>query len=192
MNIHDERGRRGRWIEFLQNLDIHLSHMSGKSPELSMVDYLSKVSHESIVDDEISHGSICKTSLKQVEEPPARMGIECIKTEQRSHFPELLDAFKTDDAKANACKIVPDDTIDVKVLDRISIDSRGLMVMTFNGGRRKKNALFGIKEVKRIVIPPGIGKQVMEICHSAGLGGHMGIEWTWQRVEFVLLEKDER
>ena len=52
--------------------------------------------------------------------------------------------------------MVPDDTIDVKVLDRISIDSRGLMVMTFNGGRRKKNALFRIKEIKRIVIPPRI------------------------------------
>ena len=153
MNIHDER-RRGRWIEFLQNFDIHLIHRSGKSPELSMVDYLSRVSHESIVDDEISHGSICKTSLKQVEEPPARMGIERIKTEQRNHFPELLDAFETDDAKANARKMVPDDTIDVKVLDRVSIDSRGLMVITFNGGRRKKNALFGIKEIKRIVIPP--------------------------------------
>ena len=154
MNIHDERGRRGRWIEFLQNFNIHFIHRSGKSPELSMADYLSRVSHESFADDEISHGSICKTSLKQLEEPPARMGIECIKTEQRNHFPELLDAFETDDAKANARKMVPDDTIDVKVLDRVSMDSRGLMVMTFNGGRRKKNALFGIKEIKRIVIPP--------------------------------------
>ena len=153
MNIHNERGKRGRWIEFLQNFDIHLIHRSGKSPELSMADYLSRVSYESIVDDEISHRSICKTSLEQVEEPPARMGIECIKTEQRNHFPELLDAFETDDVKANARKMVPDDTIDVKVLDRVSIDSRGLMVMTFNGGRRKKNALFGIKEIKRIVIP---------------------------------------
>ena len=182
MNIHHVRGRRGRWIEFLQDFDIHLIHRSGKSPELSMADYLSRISHESIVDDEISHGPICKTSLKQVEEPPAWMGIECIKTEQRNHFPELLDAFETDGVKANARKMVPDDTIDVKVLDRVSIDSRGLMVMTFNGGRRKKNVLFGIKEIKRIVILPGIRKQAMEICYSAGLGGHMGIERTWQRV----------
>ena len=46
MNIHDEKGRRGRWIEFLQNFDIRLMHRSGKSPELSMADYLSRVSHE--------------------------------------------------------------------------------------------------------------------------------------------------
>ena len=117
-----------------------------------------------------------------MDEPPARVGIDCIKTEQRSLSPELLDAFETDDVKANAREMVPDDTIDVKVLDRISIHSRGLMVMTFNGGRRKKNALFGIKEIKRIVIPPGIRKKAMEICHSAGLAGHMGIQGTWQRV----------
>ena len=55
MNIHDERGRRGRWIEFLHNFNIHLIHRSGKSPELSMAGYLSRVSHKSIVDDEISH-----------------------------------------------------------------------------------------------------------------------------------------
>ena len=182
MNIHDERGRRGRWIEFLQNFDIQFIHRSGKSPELSMADYLSRVSHESIVDDKISQASMCKTSMEQVEEPPVRMGIDSIKREQRKHFPELLDVFKTDDAKSKAHKMVPGDTIDEKVLDRISIDSRGLMVMTFNGGRRKKSALFGVKEIKRIVIPPGIRKQAMEICHSAGLGGHMGIERTWQRV----------
>ena len=88
--------------------------------------------------------------MKQVDEPPAPMGIECMKTEQRKYFPKLLDTFETDDAKADARKMVPDDTIDAKALDRIS---RGLKVMTFNGGRRKKNVLFGIKEIKRIVIP---------------------------------------
>ena len=57
------------------------------------------------------------------------------------------------------------------------------MIMTFNGDRRKKRALFGVKEIKRIVIPLGIRKEAMEICHSVGLDGHMGIEGTWQRVK---------
>ena len=154
MNIHDERGRTGRWIEFFQNFYIQFIHRSEKSPELSMADYLSRVSHESIVDDKISNGYICKTNVEQVEPPPERIGIDSIKREQRKHFPELLDAFKTDDAKTNARNMVPGDTIDEKVLNRISVDSRGVMVMTFNGGRRKKDALFGVKEIKRIVIPP--------------------------------------
>ena len=187
MNIHDERGRRGRWIEFLQNFDIHLIHRSRNSPELSMADYLSRVSHESIVDNEISHGSICKTSLKQVEEPLARMWIECIKIEQRNHFPELLDAFETDDAKANARKMIPDDTIDVKVLDRVSIDSRGLMVMTFNEGRRKKNALFEIKEIKRIVIPRN-----KETSHGDMSFSRLGWSYGYRADMATLLERDVR
>ena len=56
------------------------------------------------------------------------------------------------------------------------------MVVMFNGGRRKKNAAFGVKNINRIVIPPGIRKQAMKICHSSGFGVHMGIERTWQRV----------
>ena len=120
--------------------------------------------------------------MQQVEEPSSRMGIECIKRQQRKHFPELLDALKTGDAKVDAQKMVPDDTMDMKVLDRITLDSRGLMVIMFNGGRRKKSAAFGVKSINRIVIPPGIRKQAMKICHSSGFGGHMGVERTWQRV----------
>ena len=86
-----------------------------------MADYLSRVSHESIVDDKISNGYIRKTNVEQVEAPPERIGIDSIKREQRKHFPELLDAFKTDDAKTNARNMVPGDTIDEKVLDRISV-----------------------------------------------------------------------
>ena len=180
MNIHDEKGRRGRWIEFLQNFDIRLMHRSGKSPELSMADYLSRVSHEPIGNNEEIHRSVCKSSMQQVEEPSSRMGIECIKRQQRKHFPELLDALKTGDAKVDAQKMVSDDTMDMKVLDRIALDSHGLMVIVFNGGRRKKSAAFGVKSINRIVIPPGIRKQAMKICHSSGFGGHMGVERTWQ------------
>ena len=178
MNIHDEKGRRGRWIEFLQNFDIRLMHRSGKSPELLMADYLSRVSHEPIGNNEEIHRSVCKSSMQQVEEPSSRTGIECIKRQQRKHFPELLDSLKTGDAKVDAQKMVPDDTMDMKVLDRITLDSRGLMVIMFNGGRRKKSAAFGVKSINRIVIPPGIRKQAMKICHSSGFGGHMGVERT--------------
>ena len=176
MNIHDEKGRRGRWIEFLQNFDIRLMHRSGKSPELSMADYLFRVRHEPIGNNEESHGSMCKISMQQLEEPSSRTGIECIKRQQRKHFPELLDALKTGDAKVDAQKMVPDDTMNMKVLDRISLDSRGLMVVMFNRGRRKKSAAFGVKNINVIVIPPGIRKQAMKICHSSGFGGHMDIQ----------------
>ena len=56
-------------------------------------------------------------------------------------------------AEAAVLKI-PDHNKEFTLIDRISVDSRGVMVMTFNGGRRKKDALFGVKEIKRIAIPP--------------------------------------
>ena len=43
LDAHDQNGRRGRWIEQLQQYDINPIHKAGKSPELSMADYLSRV-----------------------------------------------------------------------------------------------------------------------------------------------------
>ena len=43
LDPHDQNGRRGRWIELLQQYEINPIHKAGKSPELSMADYLSRV-----------------------------------------------------------------------------------------------------------------------------------------------------
>ena len=39
----DERGRRGRWIDFLQQFHIRPVHRAGKHPDMTMADYLSRV-----------------------------------------------------------------------------------------------------------------------------------------------------
>ena len=39
----DERGRRGRWIDFLQQFQIRPIHRAGKHPDMTMADYLSRV-----------------------------------------------------------------------------------------------------------------------------------------------------
>ncbi len=43
LNIHDEKGRRGRWMEFLDQFEMEDIHKPGRSPELSMADYLSRI-----------------------------------------------------------------------------------------------------------------------------------------------------
>lgn len=43
LNPHDEKGRRGRWIEFIQQYEFQVIHKSGKSPEMAMADYLSRL-----------------------------------------------------------------------------------------------------------------------------------------------------
>ena len=45
LDVNDVKGRRGRWIEFLQQFQFQSYHRPGKSPELSMADYLSRVGH---------------------------------------------------------------------------------------------------------------------------------------------------
>ena len=43
MDANDEKGRRGRWIEDLQQYEMELIYRSGTSYELSVADYLSRV-----------------------------------------------------------------------------------------------------------------------------------------------------
>ena len=43
LDAHDQNGRRGRWIEQRQQYDINPIHKAGKSSELSMAEYLSRV-----------------------------------------------------------------------------------------------------------------------------------------------------
>ena len=43
LDANDQKGRRGRWMELLQQYHINPIHKAGKSPEMSMADYLSRV-----------------------------------------------------------------------------------------------------------------------------------------------------
>ena len=53
LNIHDEKGRRGRWMEFLDQFEMNVIHRPGKSPELSMADYLSRIVTEGIPEESV-------------------------------------------------------------------------------------------------------------------------------------------
>ena len=39
----NETGRRGRWLDLIQQFDMKVTHKKGKSPEMRIVDYLSRV-----------------------------------------------------------------------------------------------------------------------------------------------------
>ena len=45
LELNNVFGRRGRWLEFLQQYPFNPIHRAGKSPELAMADYLSRVGH---------------------------------------------------------------------------------------------------------------------------------------------------
>ncbi len=45
LDLNDVQGRRGKWLEFLQQYPFNLVHQAGKFPELAMADYLSRVGY---------------------------------------------------------------------------------------------------------------------------------------------------
>ena len=54
-------------------------------------------------------------------------------------------------------------------------------MIKFNGGRRGPGS-WGAKKRDRIVLPSVLTRKALEVCHSGGLGGHMGRDRTWQRL----------
>ena len=45
LDLNDSQGRRGRWLEFLQQYPFNPVHRAGKAPEIAMADYLSRAGH---------------------------------------------------------------------------------------------------------------------------------------------------
>ena len=63
LDLHDVQGRRGRWLEFLQQYPFNPVHRAGKSPELAMADYLSCVGHG----EQVAMLQTANLAMKQAE-----------------------------------------------------------------------------------------------------------------------------
>ena len=92
-------GRRERWLEFLQQYPFNPIHCAGKSPELAMADYLSRVGHGEQV------ATLCMTAsaLGRAESDSAYklfpiLGIKEIQEAQRScpEIGNILELAKND------------------------------------------------------------------------------------------------
>ena len=92
MNLHDEKGRKGRWVEFLQQFDMKLIHKAGRSPELSMADYLSRVSRSRNEDEVVCAMKQRPGRLGEGVEPDKRIGVQRLLTAQREHRAVRSDA----------------------------------------------------------------------------------------------------
>ena len=188
LNINDEKGRRGRWMEFINQFEVKVFHKPGKSPEMSMADYLSR---------------IVKTGLPEKSEPfqepsePMENKFQVCRKEQTSDVQEIsVVAIKEAQSR---CPIIGEllslfakegerpldktvtDVIDQKVLERLFMDNRGLLMVRFNGGKQSQKHPFGVREKNRIVVPRSLVQDVLHLSHCGGLSGHMGQDRTWKR-----------
>ena len=202
LNIHDEKGRRGRWVEFLQQYDMGLIHKSGRSPELSMADYLSRVAHEKVGFDE-EKLTIWAASMATDTSPKLSESIEVSQIMERQrkcpNISYLIDCLARRKAGGSDEDL---ESVDLKrlrllsdskdILERAFIDERGVVMIRFNGGRRTEQSRFGVKERNRILLPIELTEEALKVCHSAGLGGHMGMDRTWWRVRNAFYWKGMR
>jgi transposase InsO family protein len=175
LNANDEKGRRGRWIEFLQQFDMVLQYRSGASYELSMADYLSRVTASGKVETRGDIG-VVSSRADGKEMVVGLLGREEIMKAQ-SEDPQVARWISML-GKGMTC------TEEVMV-ERMMLDSDGLLRVKYSGGRRTSVKPWGVKEIYRIVVPKAMVKPVLYLVHDSPAGGHMGFRRTYKRCREV-------
>ena len=175
MNVDDTRGRRARWIDFLQQFPMNTVHKSSRSKELSMADYLSRVTPSGDID---STGSIAVIKMRIATDEIFVNNSFDVKELQEGQMKdeEVQERIKqiNEGLLQGQCKGEPSD-------DRFLIDSRGLLRLRYNCGRKTVEHPHGKSEIHRIVIPKCCVDKVLELVHDNPLAGHMGHRRTWIR-----------
>ena len=209
LDVNDEKGRRGRWLETMEQYEIKLTHKPGRSAEMSMADYLSRIIQDG--GKEVLKGEKTPLEIRRsakvainsfkgdssVTEILPECSMEEIKTQQGKDdkMGEIIRSFR--EARNTGGEIEVDEklvaaVVDPKAFERLYLDAREILMVKFNGGRRSSNSAFGVKKRDRIVLPKTMRQTALEACHNKGLGGHMGRDRTWQRVRNSFYWKDMR
>ena len=197
LSMEDERGRRGRWMEFLQQFPLNPIHKSGKSPELSMADFLSRVTGCGDCTHDSEHGDKPRkpTGADSNGWISAVFDPMDFKTKQRQDVAvkqvvEVLQHGTVADPDEENCVNwrtgEREGQQEAKQIlakrDRLFIDDEGILRIRFNGGRRSTLHPWGAKQFNRIIVPRRLQSHVMALVHDSPLAGHMGCLRTWQRL----------
>ena len=166
LDAGDERGRRGRWIDFLQQFQIHPVHKAGKHPDMTIADYLSRVG---------PNGDLvaCVQAGTQRLEPDLTttiFTIDQLRDEQRMD-PQISPVRAALLSKQELPSKSPESArILYRFRRHLSIGNDGLLRYLFNGGRNQLP-----------VIPRSMRAEALHMVHDAPLSGHMGRDRTWKR-----------
>ncbi len=173
LSAEDARGRRGRWIDFLQQFEISMVHKKGKNPMMSMADYLSRVTTAPQL-----QGKLAPLRWKGNVGPSLTKG--CFDVE------ELKKRQREDTQVSSFIEGVGKEDTD----PRMFLDENGVLCMEYNGGRRTKEKPFGVRTIDRIVVPECMTTDALQLSHNAPLAGHMGFRRTWKRARDAFWWKD--
>ena len=181
LDINDRKGRRARWLEYLQEFDITSIHKAGKSPELSIADFLSRVRADGSVEG--GGPEVRQVTVAQVSVPE-----EVCWKDEPFEVKELIDKQGRDQRVSMLKRHVRAGSVPEKreligfpSFERFYLDGRGILRLRFNGGRRNSGAPSGVRARNRIVVPQAMIAKILKSTHEGPMAGHMGQERTWTR-----------
>ena len=162
----DERGRRGRWIDFLQQFQIRPVHRAGKHPDMTMADYLSRIGPTGDL--------VASVQAETRELEPSLMSTGFIPDQMRAEQQMDTEISPVRIALLNGenlpSKCTPAARILYRFHRRLTIGQDGSLCYMFNGGRKLLP-----------VVPGTMRAEALRLIHDAPLSGHMGRDRTWQR-----------
>ena len=173
LDAEDCRGRRARWIDFLQQFDMNLIHKKGKSIVMSMADYLSRVD---------AKGDVARIAPLKMKKD----GIPCL-VDEILNTAQVKQIQQEDEEIRKWAEAVGENWKEIPVKerphvhDRMFVDEGGILRVLYNGGRKTKKNPCGVREKYRVVFPKSKKNVALALCHNAPLAGHMGIRRTWKR-----------
>ena len=190
----NETGRRGRWLDFLQQFDMRIIQKRGKSPEMRIADYLSRVEEMGTNEHDTLKVIGTITGDKCDEQNQMLVDKAEILREQKedSIIEQVKEAIlKNRDLNPGGSDSdswrSPSGTTDPRAIelwkmrDRLNIGKEGLLRLRFNGGKRSSLHQFGKIVRNRVIIPNSYKNKIMHLVHRSPTAAHMGMRRTWQR-----------
>ena len=178
MDMSDIRGRRANWLELLQQYQFTVTHKSGKSDELLMADYLSRVGPDGnlvnvmLLDNNVSEwvSGMSKSDVRQEQAIDPEIG-------------PIVNSLRTGK---------PMDTMREAAVElwkrrlRLLLGDDGLLRYRNFRGRSTRNSPLGRREEHLVVLPQALRKPFLDLVHREPISGHMGRDRTWDKVRHVV------
>ena len=165
---------------------MNIIHKKGKSPEMKIADYLSRVISNGDVMGKHPGNTVNVIGKGDPEHPVLISKEEIVKRQKsdegiRDVMKALADGKDLKPGGSNSdnwMKRSLSSKGEVKELwkhkDRLYIDGEGILRLRFNGGRVNEKNPFGVMEKNRIVVPESYRSEIMKLVHRSATTGHMG------------------
>ena len=170
LNANDEKGRRGRWVEYLQQFDMELVHRSGVSKELAIADYLSRVDRNG----GIMVGKIMVVKVNADGDVPLAGFLSTEKLKAAQEADAEIREWRRSLHNSSGGK-------PWKFMSNLVQDEEGIMRIIYVEGRKNIKTDLGNIERYRIVVHKAMREDVVRFVHASPTCAHMGYRRTYKR-----------